>query len=91
MNKYSITNEKTGVVYKRITKKEARKLFDSGNALVVIPCKLAPFTPWHMECIIDGFNKESEDRTFDRIINAFIFYNCNYETGYYPAFYIPEC
>ena len=88
MNKYEFTNPKTGRTYKRISKKQARKLFDDGRTIIVVPCKCRLFTGWNLECIIDGYNVEEPDRTFDKIINMFIYYNCNNELGYYPAFYI---
>lgn len=88
MYNYEIENPVTKRVYKRISKATAKKLFNSGNCIVVAPCKLRPFGPWHPECIIDGFMEDDPDRTFDKIINAFIWYNCNYETGYYPSFYV---
>lgn len=37
----------------------------------------------------DGFNTVvARSREFDTVVNAFIFYNCNAETGRYPAFYV---
>ena len=29
-------------------------------------------------------------KDFDSVVNEFEFYNCNYETGYYSAFYIEK-
>ena len=29
-------------------------------------------------------------RVLETVVNAFRFYNCNHETGYYPAFYVRE-
>lgn len=37
----------------------------------------------------DGFNTVvARSREFDTVVNAFTFYNCNAETGRYPAFYV---
>lgn len=37
----------------------------------------------------DGFNTVvAHSREFDTVVNAFIFYNCNAETGRYQAFYV---
>lgn len=32
--------------------------------------------------------KGNENRTFDDQVNAFVFYNCTYETGYYTHYYL---
>lgn len=76
------------MIYSRLFKNQARKAYEQGTALVVVPCKFRPDSPW-------GFSyhlKKSEHPTdmFDDIINNFTFYNCVYETGYYPAFYVQE-
>lgn len=39
----------------------------------------------------DGFNTVvPRNREFETVVNAFQFYNCNGETGRYPAFYVRE-
>ena len=39
----------------------------------------------------DGFNTVvARNREFETVVNAFRFYNCNGETGRYPAFYVKE-
>lgn len=89
MNNYVFTNEKTGMQYKRISKKEAKKRFINGGNMIVAPCNMRLFTNWGGWSIIDGFNVAEPELEFDRIINSFIYYNCNAEMGYYPSFYIP--
>lgn len=88
MNKYEFTNPKTGRKYERITKNQARKLFNAGNSFVMVPCKCRLFTMWGLDCFIDGYDERESGRTFDTIINMFTYYNCNNELGYYPAFYV---
>ena len=88
MNNYIFTNPINGTNWKRITKNQARKVFNAGYDFIILPCKCRLFTPWHLECYIDGYSKNEPDRTFDTIVNAFIYYNCNSEMGYYPSFYI---
>lgn len=37
----------------------------------------------------DGFNTiVPRNREFETVVNAFRRYNCNYEIGYYPAYYV---
>lgn len=69
-------------MYKRINKKAARKLYNSGVEILIIPCKCSPLAAW-----FTGITLNNTGRPFDVLVNEFIYYNCNYETGYYPAFY----
>jgi hypothetical protein len=70
--------------YKRISKALAEKLFNDGRSIYIIARKMRPGGPFHMGMNIDNKN----DETFASVINNFIYYNCSYETGYYPAFYL---
>jgi hypothetical protein len=39
----------------------------------------------------DGFNTTvARNKAFETVVNAFTYYNCNAECGYYPAFYKKE-
>ncbi len=69
-------------------KATARKMFNQGNVLHLFPCKANINSPWWSDgCVI---SKHSTDETFDHLVNAFEFYNCNHETGYYTHFYLEE-
>jgi hypothetical protein len=73
---------------KKINKPTARKLYNSGADVVMIPCKCRPGGAWLTGATV---NKNSTSRSFDDLVNEFVYYNCNYyELGYYPAFYIEE-
>jgi len=73
--------------YKRINKQSARKLYEKGQPVLFCPVNLMPGGPWDIGCTIV---KEGET-TFEQILNAFEYYNCNNnESGYYTAFYIRE-
>jgi cysteine synthase len=77
MNKYTVNN------YVRINKTAARNAFNKGEKLVIVPCFCRPDS-WL------AFHTTTEDsilKTFDSLVNAFQFYNCNGETGNYAAFY----
>ena len=70
----------------KIRKNTARKLFNDGQELIIIPCKCAPGGAW-----LTGFRickNDLENADFDRLINEFEYYNCNAEMGKYTAFYI---
>lgn len=79
MKKIETTN------YIRISKTAAKKLYNAGKEVYMLPCKLNPegmyFNPMGLQ--ID----EENGAKFDSVVNAATYYNCNYETGYYMNFY----
>ncbi len=88
MNNYTFTSN-NGVRYTRISKPAARKIYDNGGAVYVCPVKCSPVNEfWQTGTIIDN-PAADPDRAFDKVINAFEFYNCGYnELGRYAAFYV---
>jgi hypothetical protein len=68
----------------RVSKKAARKAWEKGERVTFCPCKLYPF---------GGFRpsvtraRDADFSDFDYLVQNFVWYNCTYETGYYPAFY----
>jgi hypothetical protein len=75
--------ERSGNV-KRVRKREARRRYDAGETVYIISHKMMPFTAWHIEYAAS----KREDVPFDRIVQEYSWYNCSYETGYYPAYYV---
>ena len=74
----------TTLNYNRINKREARKLYNLGRTITILPCKANPNSPWFSNSMI---SKES-GRDFDALVNEFTYYNCNTsELGRRPAFY----
>lgn len=89
--------------YIRINKTQARKAYNAGKDVYMVPCKMRLFNPWQVPYIAskenrfkpiasDGFNTIiPRNDEFDTIVNCFSYYNCNYnELGKYPAYYIKE-
>lgn len=68
----------------RINKRVARKLFNEGKTFWITACNMRP------ECglLMNAGTYENELADFDIFVNSFTYYNCNNETGRYPAFYI---
>ena len=93
MNKHVIHDGKT--TFTRISKSEARKLFNAERPITLCPVKLRPGYPFAPHCRIfpdlkncGNVYTDTLDKLFDLYVNEFTFYNCNVnETGYYPAFY----
>ena len=83
--------------YVRISKATALAKFNSGNIIRIVPCKYIPNNNWitydaDPEYLAKNYEGSGETLTqmFNTVINSFRYYNCNYEVGYYPAFYISE-
>jgi hypothetical protein len=81
----------------KLTKSQARKAYDAGQTVYIIAHKLAPFTMYAFEYPAtkpepipepawDGDARAS----FDSVVQSYTFYNCTYETGYYPAYYVKK-
>lgn len=75
---------------KRISKATARKLWNNNEDFIIIPCNMRPTNIWgSMHTRTDCYEEDiNERRPFDVFVNEFTFYNCNRETGLYPAFYV---
>lgn len=77
---------------KRINKSKARKLYNDGIDITMIAHKMRLNTAWNLEHKInvnDGKNGFTSGTTdFNIRVANFETYHCNFETGYYAAYYI---
>lgn len=94
MKTYYINNGE--YTFKRVNKKTARAAYINGLDVIITPCNLYPFGPWAPGYRLNKRSREAFvlDHTglindFENLLNSFIYYNCNAEAGYYPAYYIP--
>ena len=72
--------------YKRVTKRTANKLFNTGTTIYLLPCKASMYSIWFSPY---PFNINAcEDMDFTKIVNSFEYYNCNNELGKYTSFYV---
>ena len=83
------------VSYKRITKPNARKMYNHGCDILLLPCKVSNTaiqdkSPWIKPVTINILNCEHEVNKFDRTINDYEYYNCNAELGYYAHYFVSE-
>lgn len=70
--------------YKKITKTTARKLYNAGKTIAMLPCKMHPENLWQPPYHVSSVNNDN----FETVCNCFRYYNCNYtETGKYISFY----
>ena len=69
----------------RVQRRTAKRLFEEGNEVFITPHKMRFSAQWNPPRSIAAVRSESK---FDDIVNSFIYYHCNTETGKYPSFYI---
>ena len=82
--------------YTRISKSAALKAFKANQIVRIVPCKYRPDNMYiahdlDKTYLLESFTEyenKTADVIFNTISNNFKYYNCNYETGYYPAYYI---
>ena len=72
----------------KIDKRKARKLYNRGEDVYLLPCKVRPGGMWIEPFLINTRN--SEGRNFESLVNEFEFYNCSSETGRSASFYMEE-
>lgn len=87
--------------YRRVSKSTAKKLYDAGETIRLCACHMRPTALYTAYCdankkspaIIceDGFQTVvARNKNFDTIVLAYTCYNCNANSGKYPAYYIKE-
>lgn len=76
--------------YKRVNKTTARKLFNEGHTIGFIPCNANPHSAWTPVVFRDKHDPDcGNDLNFDKFVNSFEYYNCQYnELGKYTNFYV---
>lgn len=79
-----------GETLKRVNKTTAKKLYNAGNDVLFIPCKLNPLNNFYNLGIWENKTLLNQFETFEKLVNAFEYYNCRPDTGRYTAFYIKK-
>lgn len=70
----------------KITKALARKMYNNGEPVMVIPNKVRP------DSILASWTTKPDDEPgdFEKLCNAIFYYNCSPETGMSLAYYAKE-
>lgn len=77
-----------GRTYLRVGKPTAKAVYESGQTVILCPCNLRPFSIWNPQVPVQN---KSDDRSFEAVVNAFVYYNCiNQETGRRPYYFIED-
>lgn len=70
----------------QITKGLARKMYNEGEEVMIIPNKIRPTS-----MLSAWYHKSAEtDDTFEKLCDIIFYYNCSPETGMKLAFYAKE-
>lgn len=72
--------------YTRISKQKARKMYDAGETVYLLPWRLVPGTCWGLMYDANYYNW-NKCEPFDTVVAAFEMYNCGSQYGKYTAFY----
>ena len=83
---HTIFKDNEGTRWERVDKRRAETLFNRGVELMVLPCKLRPFTGWGMEMFL--YKPNTEGRSFSYMTDWMRYYNCDNERGNYLSFYV---
>ena len=70
----------------KVNKAAARKAFNNGQFVHVVPNKANPNSIWFRDCMIVISKLRTPD--FDAIVEKFQYYNCNNQLGKRVAYYI---
>ena len=82
-------------LYKYNNKTVARKAFEAGETIIIVPNKTSPNNCWGIDLKIQKdmianniANQTFGSQGFDFTIDRYTQYNCNYESGYYVSYYV---
>ena len=82
--------------YEQVSKATARKLFEQGVDILIVPSNVNPINIWGIGATLSkkaDYKSVSDNMAdyFQYEVNSMIYYTCNYKLGYYVSFYkIPE-
>ena len=81
-----------GTTYTRINKNAARNILrdEPYKYILMLTNKMNPFSPWTNIIVINGNLLTENGYDFDKYVNSYEYYNCDYERGYYTTFYTPK-
>lgn len=68
---------------RQVTKRDARKAFDEGKPVWLLPSRMNICNPWQ-----DATPIEKKDKDFDAAVNEYKYYNCNGSAGNYPHYFV---
>lgn len=74
---------------KKVNKTQARKLFNKGVTLFLLPSKVGFNNCWISPYRLN-INECENEKDFDKIVNAYSYYNCNTDLGKIISYYVED-
>jgi len=74
----------------RVRKNIARKLWNEGKSLIMLPCNVRVDNMYGLGYESNKDDEGAQGYTFDEVVNIFESYNCNIGLGRYTAFYMAD-
>lgn len=71
----------------KITKSLARKMYNNGEEIMIIPNRMKPNGPFGIWITKP---EQAEENAFEKLCNVMFYYNCSPETGMSLAYYAKE-
>ena len=71
--------------YVKVRKNVAREMYYQGMYINILPSKVPMNNKFISPAIVNFFDNHTD---FEVLVNAFMYYNCNKELGYYPHYYV---
>lgn len=78
------------VNYKKVNKATARKMYNMGCSIMLLPCKVRFDNEWIRPYSMSLMTSEETENRFDRAVRIYECANCNAELGYYASYYVSE-
>lgn len=76
---------------KKVDKRTARKLYNEGQTIMLVPCKVNPKNMWGIGHYFSNKDGDGFETDFDKVVSYYSYYNCQYnELGKYCAYYVEE-
>lgn len=73
------------VQVKQVNKTVARRLYNAGHNIHLLPCHAHMNSPWGL--LYTTSAAVHDNVPFDSMVNAYTNYNCNTQLGRYPHYY----
>lgn len=83
---------KGGIYMIKIDKRTARKNYEAGNIVYVLPNKVRVENDWLIPMPIERYHDDPliNDLPFDKWLTEYSYYNCNSELGNQLSYYLDE-
>ena len=78
-----------GERFVRVTKIKARKIYNDGNTVYLIPDMMRLDNAWQSPCSISK-KDNGGDREFDARVNEFVYYNCDRVRGHGVKYFVKQ-